>query len=81
MKRGARPTTDPQWPRLVLPPLKRGGHVLLDACCPTTNIERFTVAKSMGKQEYYDARKSRWGDAFPHYDASRSTPKKAGMNR
>jgi ribosomal protein RSM22 (predicted rRNA methylase) len=25
-----------------------------------------TITKGQGKQEYYDARKSRWGDVFPH---------------
>jgi ribosomal protein RSM22 (predicted rRNA methylase) len=25
-----------------------------------------TVPKSQGKQQYYDARKSSWGDIFPH---------------
>jgi ribosomal protein RSM22 (predicted rRNA methylase) len=25
-----------------------------------------TITKGQGKQEYYDARKSRWGDIFPH---------------
>lgn len=27
---------------------------------------RMTIPKSQGKQEYYDARKSQWGDLFPH---------------
>ena len=27
---------------------------------------RVTIPKSQGKQEYYDARKSAWGDIFPH---------------
>ena len=27
---------------------------------------RLTIPKSQGKQEYYDARKSAWGDSFPH---------------
>lgn len=27
---------------------------------------RMTVPKSQGKQPYYDARKSFWGDIFPH---------------
>jgi len=27
---------------------------------------RMTVPKSQGKQPYYDARKSSWGDLFPH---------------
>jgi ribosomal protein RSM22 (predicted rRNA methylase) len=27
---------------------------------------RMTIPKSQGKQAYYDARKSEWGDIFPH---------------
>lgn len=27
---------------------------------------RMTIPKSQGKQPYYDARKSQWGDLFPH---------------
>lgn len=27
---------------------------------------RMTIPKSQGKQPYYDARKSEWGDLFPH---------------
>jgi ribosomal protein RSM22 (predicted rRNA methylase) len=27
---------------------------------------RMTIPKSQGKQDYYDARKSEWGDIFPH---------------
>ena len=27
---------------------------------------RLTIPKSQGKQPYYDARKSTWGDLFPH---------------
>lgn len=29
------------------------------------NIARHTIPKSQGKQHYYDARKSKWGDSFP----------------
>jgi ribosomal protein RSM22 (predicted rRNA methylase) len=27
---------------------------------------RMTIPRSQGKQEFYDARKSSWGDIFPH---------------
>lgn len=27
---------------------------------------RITIPKSQGKQPFYDARKSNWGDLFPH---------------
>ncbi|KAJ7665334.1 Rsm22-domain-containing protein [Mycena polygramma] len=54
------------WPRLVFPPLKKSGHIILDGCTPEAKIMRMTVPKSQGKQPFYDARKSSWGDIFPH---------------
>ena len=36
---------------------------------------RLTIPKSQGKQPYYDARKSSWGDLFPHPSRSRSVVK------
>lgn len=72
------------WPRLVFPPLKKSGHIILDSCTAegessfgaafgtcnigmiTGKIMRLTIPKSQGKQAYYDARKSGWGDIFPH---------------
>lgn len=70
------------WPRLIFPPLKRSGHVVMDVCdssgmCMTLHVAvyqsrstgrilRMTIPKSQGKQPYYDARKSGWGDIFPH---------------
>ncbi|WFD25509.1 37S ribosomal protein S22 [Malassezia nana] len=63
------------WPRLVRPPLKKGGHVTMDACCPTGDVRRFTVAKSAGRQAYQDARKVRHGELFAHaMKAGRSVP-------
>ena len=35
-------------------------------------IMRITIPKSQGKQPYYDARKSSWGDIFPHEPKNRS---------
>ncbi|KAK0199070.1 mitochondrial small ribosomal subunit Rsm22-domain-containing protein [Armillaria mellea] len=63
------------WPRLVFPPLKKGGHIILDGCTKDGKIVRMTVPRSQGKQVYYDARKSAWGDVFPH------EPKKPGQER
>lgn len=51
-------------PRIILPPLKRKGHVTLDLCTPSGSIERWTVPKSFSRQAYHDARKSRWGDLW-----------------
>jgi len=51
-------------PRLVFPPMKRRGHIILDVCTPAGQIERWTVPRSFGKQAYHDARKSQWGDLW-----------------
>ena len=52
------------FPRAILPPIKRRGHVTLDLCTPSGKIERWTVPKSFSKQAYRDARKSKWGDLW-----------------
>jgi len=59
------------WPRLIAPPLKNPGHIILDVCSPMSvrepqepSLERLTITKAQGKQVYYDARKSSWGDLW-----------------
>ncbi|KAI0348145.1 Rsm22-domain-containing protein [Trametopsis cervina] len=59
------------WPRLVFPPLKKNGHIILDSCTTEGKIMRMTIPKSQGKQPFYDARKSSWGDIFPHEPKNR----------
>ncbi|OCH90069.1 Rsm22-domain-containing protein, partial [Obba rivulosa] len=54
------------WPRLIFPPIKNGGHIILDGCAAEGKIMRMIIPKSQGKQPYYDARKSAWGDLWPH---------------
>lgn len=51
-------------PRLVLPALKRQGHIILDVCTPAGTLERWTVPRSFSKQAFRDARKARWGDLW-----------------
>lgn len=51
-------------PRLVLPALKRRGHIILDVCTPAGTLERWTVPRSFSKQAFRDARKARWGDLW-----------------
>ena len=51
-------------PHLVLPPLKRPRHVMLDLCTPAGTLERWTVPRSFGKSAYRDARKAAWGDGW-----------------
>lgn len=51
-------------PRIVLPPIKRKGHITLDTCTAEGKLERWTVPKSFSKVAYHDARKARWGDLW-----------------
>lgn len=46
--------------------MKRSGHIILEVCASSGELERHTIPKSQGKQEYHDARKTKWGDTFPH---------------
>ena len=59
------PAPHPQtFPRILLRPLKRRGHVTMDVCTPSATLERWTVPKSFSKRAYRDARKSQWGDLW-----------------
>jgi len=51
-------------PRMILPALKRRGHIILDVCTPAGTLERWTVPRSFSKQAFRDARKARWGDLW-----------------
>ncbi|PWY91012.1 hypothetical protein BO70DRAFT_358447 [Aspergillus heteromorphus CBS 117.55] len=51
-------------PRIVYPPMKRRGHVILDICTPSAKIERWTVPRSFSRQAFKDARKAQWGDLW-----------------
>lgn len=51
-------------PRIILPPIKPQGHVILDVCTPAGKLERWTVPRSFSRQAYRDARKAQWGDLW-----------------
>lgn len=58
-------TTHPlSLPRIVYPPIKRTGHIILDVCTPAGKIERWIVARSTSKLAYKAARKAQWGDLW-----------------
>lgn len=52
------------WPRIISNPTKIKNNVKLHVCSPSQNIEIWLVPKSMGKQQYYDARKANKGDLW-----------------
>ncbi|KAG0038415.1 37S ribosomal protein S22 [Podila clonocystis] len=54
------------WSRIVVPPIKKDGHVVMDTCGPEGFLERMVIPRSQGKIPYRDARKATWGDLFPH---------------
>ncbi|KAH6619972.1 37S ribosomal protein-like protein Rsm22 [Boeremia exigua] len=51
-------------PRLILPALKRRGHITFDVCTPAGTLERWTVPRSFSRQAFRDAKKLRWGDLW-----------------
>ncbi|KAG8760224.1 37S ribosomal protein S22 [Serendipita sp. 396] len=69
------------WRRTVHNPMKASGHVTLDTCTPNGQIARIVIPKSQGKTEYYDARKSDWGDLFPHDAKNGEVIRKRGIRR
>ncbi|RSH92152.1 hypothetical protein EHS25_008567 [Saitozyma podzolica] len=69
------------WPRLVAPPMKRSGHVIMDTCHPSGSIQRLTFPKSHSKQGYYDARKANWGDLFPHDPKGKEVLRTRGVRK
>ncbi|CAG8790620.1 30172_t:CDS:10 [Gigaspora margarita] len=63
------------WARLILPPIKRSGHIVMDYCSNTGKRNAVVLLLSQGKVPYRDARKAMWGDLFPH------SPKKPAERR
>lgn len=52
------------WPRILDMPTRIKNNVKLTTCSPTGNIEVWQIPKSLGKQEYHDARKVERGDLW-----------------
>ena len=56
--------TQNSWPRIINDPTKRKGHVMMDLCAPSGELEKWTISRSFSKQLYHDARKSKKGDLW-----------------
>lgn len=65
------PTT---WQRLVSPPIKKSGHIIMDSCSSSGTLQRFTITKNnspesdAGKDLYTAARKAHWHDLWPEFE-------------
>ncbi|KAF9958760.1 37S ribosomal protein S22 [Mortierella alpina] len=68
------------WSRIVVPPLKKDGHVVIDTCGTSGFLERIIIPKSQGKIPYRDARKAMWGDLFPHQPKNKAVRKETVKN-
>ncbi|KAG0271002.1 37S ribosomal protein S22 [Linnemannia exigua] len=68
------------WSRIVVPPLKKDGHVVIDTCATNGYLERIIIPKSQGKIPYRDARKAMWGDLFPHQPKNKAVRKESVRN-
>ncbi|XP_025424225.1 methyltransferase-like protein 17, mitochondrial [Sipha flava] len=66
IKKGERPETDEQWPRIVRPVLVRSKHSICRMCTSSGKLQEiiFTAARN-GKIPYWCARSSKWGDRLP----------------
>ena len=68
-----------EWGRMVRPPIKRSGHVIVDLCDADGKLSRQIIAKSnaweggVGKSGYKAARKSKWGDLWAYDDPRKLT--------
>lgn len=54
-----------EYPRILAPPMKKKGYVIMDLCAPSGHVEKWHISKSVGKQDYHDARKANMGDLWP----------------
>ncbi|ODQ64818.1 mitochondrial ribosomal protein [Nadsonia fulvescens var. elongata DSM 6958] len=52
------------WSRVLLNPMKRDKHVIMQVCAPSGDIEKWIIPKSFDKQTYHDARKANQGDLW-----------------
>jgi ribosomal protein RSM22 (predicted rRNA methylase) len=60
----------PRFSKFIWPPMKRGGHVVMDSCDPDGSCNRRVITKRHGKSEYKAARDCRWGDEYDFSDVS-----------
>ncbi|XP_061725589.1 methyltransferase-like protein 17, mitochondrial [Cydia pomonella] len=66
LRKGERPSDDPQWPRIVRAPIVRSGHTICRLCTKQGELQEIIFSKSKFDQTTYRcARSSNWGDLLP----------------
>lgn len=66
LKKGTRPSDDPQWPRVVRAPIVRSGHTVCRLCTAQGELKEMIFSKSKFDQTTYRcARSCNWGDLLP----------------
>ncbi|XP_026749253.1 methyltransferase-like protein 17, mitochondrial [Galleria mellonella] len=66
LRKGVRPSDDPQWPRIVRAPIVRSGHTICRLCTAQGELKEVIFSKSKYDQTTYRcARSSNWGDLLP----------------
>jgi ribosomal protein RSM22 (predicted rRNA methylase) len=76
------PTKKVEGLRLILPPLKRKGHVIFDYCSPSAYLARRIVSKAKTTPEAWrEAKKARMGDLFYGFGEEREVKREEGWER
>lgn len=66
LRKGERPSDDPQWPRIVRAPIVRSGHTNCKLCTKSGELKEIIFSKGKHDQTTYrTARSSNWGDTLP----------------
>lgn len=66
LKKGVRPTEDPQWPRVVRAPIVSSGHTICKLCTKEGELKEIIFSKGKYDQTTYRcARSCNWGDVLP----------------
>ncbi|XP_034838158.1 ribosome assembly protein METTL17, mitochondrial [Maniola hyperantus] len=66
LRKGDRPSNDPQWPRIVRAPIVRSGHTICKLCTEHGELKEIIFSKGKHDQTTYRcARSSNWGDILP----------------
>lgn len=66
LKKGSRPSDDPQWPRIVRAPIVRSKHTICRLCTAQGELKEIIFSKAKYDQTTYRcARSCNWGDLLP----------------